>query len=427
MIWHPFTPQLGSDAPLKLVRGEREYLFDAAGKRYVDAVASWWTMVHGHNHPEIIAAITRQLQTLDHAMLAGFTHEPAERLAAKLIALGDKLFSHVFYSDNGSTAVEVMLKLALQYWYNLGETRRNIFVKFDAAYHGDTVGAMSVAGDSLFNRPFRDLLFQTHEIAYPTAGANAEGILAALENYLTKHADSVVGIVIEPLIAAAGGMVFQSVETLQRIAALAKKYNVLLLFDEVFTGLGRTGALFAWQKSAVNPDIVALAKGLTGGVLPLAVTLATQKIHAAFASADPAKTFYHGHTMTGNPPGCAAALASLDLLTRPGALENIAALEEKMCTRWQRIATKYGDKIIATRAMGAVSAANLATDNEKPGYVFSAVNAIKRQALAEGVILRPLGNVIYVTPPYNITDAALDTTFAAIENIVKHHDPTRST
>lgn len=423
MIWHPFTPQLGSDAPLKLVRGEREYLFDAAGKRYVDAVASWWTMVHGHNHPEIIAAITRQLQTLDHAMLAGFTHEPAERLAAKLLALNDNQFSHVFYSDNGSTAVEIMLKLALQYWYNLGEVQRNIFVKFDAAYHGDTVGAMSVAGDSLFNRPFRNLLFQAHEFAYPTEGESAEAILVALESYLAEHARVVVGIVIEPLIAAAGGMVFQTTETLKRIAALAKKYNVLLLCDEVFTGLGRTGALFAWQKAQVMPDIVALAKGLTGGVLPLAATLTTKKIHAAFASDDPAKTFYHGHTMTGNPPGCAAALASLDLLMRPGTLENIKALEEKMRTRWQTIATRYGDKISNVRALGAVSVANLVTHSEKPGYVFSAVNAIKRQALAEGVILRPLGNVIYVTPPYNISDAALDITFAAIEKIVKHHEP----
>lgn len=421
MIWHPFTAQLGADEPLEIVRGDGEYLYDAAGKPYIDAISSWWTMIHGHNHPQITAAISAQLGRLDHVMLGGFTHEPALQLAKRLLKISGNNFHKVFYSDNGSTAVEVMLKLALQYWHNLGQQQRTGFIRFDANYHGDTIGAMSVGGDSVFNQVFDPVMFRSQSFAYPTAGQQAEQVLQALDTYMGQHHKQVAGIILEPLIAAAGGMVFQDEDVLRNIGGLAAKYNVLLLFDEVFTGMGRTGEMFAFQKAGVVPDILALAKGLTGGVLPLAATLVSQKIHAAFVSEDPHKTFYHGHTMTGNPPGCAAALASLDLFGKKSRLKQVASLEQKMTSFWQNLVSRFPEKLTQPRCRGAVSAVNLISLSEKPGYVFSAVKSIKAQALAEGVILRPLGNVIYVTPPYNISDEALQKIFAVIYGIVERY------
>lgn len=414
MIWHPFTPQLGGETPLKIVRAEREYLYDANGRDYVDAISSWWTMIHGHNHPAIIGAIKAQLDKLDHVLLAGFTHEPAEQLAAKLIETTGGIFSHVLYSDNGSTAVEIMLKLAVQYWRNTGEPEKQVFIKFDANYHGDTVGAMSLGGDSVFTRAFAALLFETRSFSYPTEGNQAEFVLSELEIYLQQHADCVAAIVLEPLIAAAGGMVFQSTATLQRIGELAAEYNVLLLFDEVFTGMGRTGEMFALQFADVKPDMVAVAKGLTGGALPLAVTLVSEKIHSAFVSEEAAKTFYHGHTMSGNPPGCAAALASFNLFESENSLKQVSQLQARMEEAWRRLLQRFPGKLADARALGAVSAANLVSRGEEPGYVFSAAKQFRQICREQGVILRPLGNVIYVTPPYNISDSALDRVFLAI-------------
>lgn len=422
MIWHPFTPQLGAEPPLKIVRAEQEYLYDEEGRDYVDAISSWWTMIHGHNHPTIMAAIKRQLETLDHVMLAGFTHEPAERLAEKLLQVTDNIFSQVLYSDNGSTAVEIMLKLAAQYWRNSGEEERKIFIKFDVSYHGDTVGAMSLAGESVFNRAFAALLFPTQSFGYPTGGAQAEVILSELEIFLQANSASVAGIVLEPLIAAAGGMVFQSPETLQRLAQLAAEYNVLLLIDEVFTGMGRTGFMFAFEKAGVRPDIIALAKGLTGGALPLAVTLASDKIHSAFVSEGNEKTFYHGHTMSGNPPGCAAALASLEIFDDGDCLRNVRSLQLRMEQGWQGVTRRFSQKVRDVRVMGAVSAANLVTHENQAGYTFAAGRQFRSICREHGVILRPLGDVIYVTPPYNISKNALDRVFFAIASALEKYE-----
>lgn len=422
MIWHPFTPQADSSAPLKIVRADREYLYDQNGREYVDAVSSWWTVIHGHNHPQIVAAIQKQLGQLDHVMLAGFTHDAAEQAAAALLQAAGGNFSHVFYSENGSTAVEVMLKLAVQHWYNLGQPSKSRFIRFDAAYHGDTLGAMSVAANSVFNQPFSSLLFGAPCFRYPQAGADSE-IFYGLEEYLEKHSSETAGIIIEPMIAAAGGMVLQTATTLRQLEAMARRHNVLLLYDEVFTGLGRTGAMFAFEKSGTHPDLVALAKGLTGGVLPLAVTLVSPRIHAAFVSKDPAHTFYHGHTMTGNPPGCAAAVASLSLFSQENRLQQVVQLENRMGELWKSIAERHADKIANVRALGAMSAADLVSRREAPGYVFSAAKTMRLQALAEGVILRPLGNVLYVTPPYNISDTALERIFACIDTLLLNYDP----
>lgn len=417
MIWHPFTPQAGAPDPLKIVRGKGEYLYDAAGNSYIDAVSSWWTMIHGHNHPQIVAAIQRQLGELDHVMLGGFTHEPAQKLAERLLALTHGDFGKVFYSDNGSTAVEVMLKLAVQYWQNCGQYGKTKFIKFDASYHGDTVGAMSAGGDSVFNRVFSSLMFEAKTFRYGDATA-----LSELDGYLTANHETIAAIILEPLIAAAGGMVFQDADQLKQIATLAGKHHVLLILDEVFTGMGRTGEMFAYQKAGIKPDLVAIAKGLTGGVLPLAATLVSDDIHAAFVSADPAKTFYHGHTMTGNPPGCAAALASLKLFESENRLGQVKALEGKMLAAWSGLHNKFPDKIRNFRAMGGVSAVDLVSRNEKAGYVFAATQRMKAEALAAGVILRPLGNVIYVTPPYNISDGAFEKVFTVIAKILESYE-----
>ncbi|HRP69822.1 MAG TPA: adenosylmethionine--8-amino-7-oxononanoate transaminase [Turneriella sp.] len=422
MIWYPFTPQNGALNPILIQRGEREYLYDENGKAYIDAVASWWTMAHGHNHPAIMNAIREQTQKLDHVMLADFTHEGALSLAEKLLTSTKKKFTHVFYSDNGSTAVEAMLKLAVQYWSNEGHPAKNQFIKFDVNYHGDTVGAMATAAPSVFNRVFSPLLFHAPCFRYPRVGEdtlNAQ-MLIALEEYLEKNQEEIAALILEPLIAAAGGMVFECTDALNTIAALAQKYNVLLLFDEVFTGMGRTGEMFAYQKAGVVPDILALAKGLTGGTLPLAATLVNARVHRAFQTDDPLKTFYHGHTMTGNPIAVSAALASIQIFEKENTLQYVQALEQKMQLLCSRLTKKFPQRIKNVRVLGAVAAIDIVASGEE-GYVFSYAKEIKAQAFREGVILRPLGNVLYVTPPYRISDAALEKTFLVIEEILENY------
>jgi len=427
MIWYPFTNQEDAPPPIHIERGNAEFVFDKNGKRYIDAISSWWTMVHGHNHPHIKDKIIAQLNLLDHVMLADFTHTPAAELAEKLIAVNNGYFKKVFYSDNGSTAVEVMLKLAVQYWHNIGQKDKNIFIKFDTAYHGDTIGSMSVAASSIFTQPFTPLLFETKTFFYPRQGedeANGinEKILEDIELYLKENHRRIAGIVLEPLVAAAGGMVFGAQTALRRIYSLSRKYDVLLLFDEVFTGMGRTGKMFAYQKVDVFPDIIALSKGLTGGVLPLAATLVTERIHKAFISKDPSKTFYHGHTMTGNPLASSAALASLEIFEKDNVLEKVTFLEKYLKDALQNLQTKYPSKITNTRALGSVAAFDLLRSEGKTGYVFSQTQSIKAKAVEAGVILRPLGNVIYVTPPYLIQDSSLDKIFSVIDYIVETYE-----
>ncbi|RHX93459.1 adenosylmethionine--8-amino-7-oxononanoate transaminase [Leptospira yasudae] len=422
MIWYPFTLQFEPDSPVKIVRAKEEFLYDEKGNSYIDAISSWWVSIHGHNHPKILQALKDQMDQLDHVLLAGFTHDPAENLAAELLRITEGLFQRVLYSDNGSTAVEIMIKLAYQYFQNIGETQRKTFIKFDTSYHGDTIGTMSVGGDSVFNRVFAGLLFPTKEFPTPNCsfcpvGKKPDSCAAecvnAVESYLEENPNSIAGIVLEPLIFGSGGMIFYKEEVLQKLERVAKRFGALMLVDEVFTGFGRTGALFAYQKAKIQPDLVAIAKGLSAGTAAVAVTLTTEKIHSAFVTPDPAKGFYHGHTMTGNPIACAAALASVTLFQEENRLDQVRNLEAKMKKGLKKIAEEFPNAIRDCRVLGAVGVLELEVGNES-GYTYSGNKILKKKFLEKGVVLRPLGNVIYLTPPYIISDSSLEKVFAAI-------------
>ncbi len=427
MIWHPYTIQLDSDPPLKIVSSKGEFLYDENGKEYVDAISSWWVSIHGHNHPKLVEAAKKQLDKLDHVLLAGFTHPPALELAHELLEFADWKFHKVVYSDNGSTALEIMLKIALQYFRNRGETKKKVFVTFSSSYHGDTIGAMSVGGDSVFNRVFQSLLFPTKNFPSPVCHdcplgksphSCTEDCLDELEAYLSAHSAEVVGVVLEPLIAGAGGMLFHKPEVLTRLYELTRRYGVLLLLDEVFTGFGRTGTNFAFQAAGIEPDLICLAKGLTAGVLPLAVTLVKEKVYREFVSAEPEKAFFHGHTMTGYPTGCAVALASLKVFKEENRLQDVKRLESFLEEGWVKIRSEFPDKIRNIRILGSVGVGELFTGKESPGYINTFAREFRKICQERGVILRPLGNVIYITPPYNISKPSLDRVFEAIREAI---------
>ncbi|AOP34005.1 adenosylmethionine--8-amino-7-oxononanoate aminotransferase BioA [Leptospira tipperaryensis] len=422
MIWYPYTLQYEPELPLQIVRAEKEFLYDETGNSYIDAISSWWVSVHGHNHPKIVQAMKDQLDRLDHVLLAGFTHEPAEALASELLKITEGLFHRVVYSDNGSTAVEIMIKLAYQYFQNCGEPDRNIFIKWNTSYHGDTIGTMSVGGDSIFNRVFAGLLFPTQEFTSPNCSFCPLGkkpdsckteCVDAIEEFFQKNPKRVAGIVIEPLILGTGGMIFYKEEVLQRLERFSKEYGALLLVDEVFTGFGRTGSFFAYQRAKIKPDLIAMAKGLSGGAAPIAVTLTSERIHSAFVRPESEKAFYHGHTMTGNPVACAAALASAKLMFEENRLEQVAQLEEKLKDGLKKIQNEFPTLIRDLRVMGAVGVLELEV-GQQSGYTYPGNRILKKKFLEKGVVLRPLGNVIYITPPYVISDSSLDKIFKAI-------------
>ncbi|EKO14679.1 adenosylmethionine--8-amino-7-oxononanoate transaminase [Leptospira kirschneri] len=422
MIWYPFTLQFEPDSPLKIERAKGEFLYDELGNSYIDGISSWWVSIHGHNHPKIVQAVKNQLEKLDHVLLAGFTHDPAEKLAAELLKITDGLFQKVLYSDNGSTAVEIMIKLAYQYFQNIGEVDRKIFIKWNSSYHGDTIGTMSVGGNSVFNRVFQGLMFPTKEFQTPNCnfcpmGKKPESCkvecIDPIEEFFQKNPKSVAGIVIEPLILGSGGMIFYKEEVLQKLETIAKKYGSLLLVDEVFTGFGRTGSIFAYQKAKIRPDFIALAKGLSAGVSAVAVTLTNDRIHSAFVTSDPEKGFYHGHTMTGNPIACSAALASLKIFFEENRLQQISKLESKLNVGLKKIAKEFPKVVKDCRVLGAVGVLELEVGKES-GYHYPGNKILKKKFLEKGVLLRPLGNVIYITPPYNIENSSLEKIFSAI-------------
>ena len=415
-LWHPYTQMQTAPPPLAIVKAEGVYLHTDDGRRILDGFSSWWVNIHGHSHPQLNAALARQANELEHVVFAGCTHRPAVELAERLVELLPPGLSRVFYSDDGSTAVEVALKMAWQYWRNRGDGTRRTFISLDHAYHGDTIGAMSVSESSSFTEPFDSLLFpvvRAHEpycyrcpVGLARASCQIE-CLDHLESQLKTHANTVAGVLVEPMLQGVAGMVVWPAEFLTGVRDLCDRYGTLMIADEVFTGFGRTGRMFACEHASVTPDIICLSKALTAGYLPMGATVATDAVFDAFVSDDREKTFFHGHSYTANPLACAVGLASLDIFRDEDVLTRIAALEAQLRTGFERLRElpSVGD----VRVIGGVGAVELTDpDDGARGYFDQRGPRIADAFLQRDLLIRPLGNVVYFMPPYVITEAETD-------------------
>lgn len=410
-IWHPFT-QHGLQEPIPLVeRAEGALLYTADGKAVIDAISSWWVTTHGHCHPKIMAAIAEQAQKLDQIIFAGWTHEPAETLAAGLRVIMPENLTRVFFSDSGSTSVEVALKMALGYWHARGEPRHRIVV-MEHSYHGDTIGAMSVGARGVFNQPYEPLLFDVARIPFPAKGAEQE-TLDALEAFC-RNADT-AALIIEPLVLGAGGMLMYGAQTLARMREICTAHGVLFIADEVMTGWGRTGTLLACEQAGVAPDILCLSKGLTGGAVPLAVTMASEPIFEAHWSTDRARMFFHSSSYTANPIACAAANANLAIWREEPVMDRVTTLAARQAS-WLG---KLGEfcHFDNARQCGTIAALDLKTHSEG-GYLNTLAPELMAFFRERGVLLRPLGNTVYVMPPYCITDEQLGGVWNAVGEAV---------
>lgn len=400
VVWHPFTQMKTAPIPIAVVKAEGAYFFDEQGKKYIDGIASWWVNIHGHCHPYLTKKISEQLQTLEHSLFSGFTHEPAVQLAELLLKRLPDNQSKIFYSDNGSTAVEVALKMAFQYWSNQSVSKTKV-IAFENGYHGDTFGGMSVGARNAFNQPFSKLLFDVIHIPVPAKGKEQYS-LDALTKAL-QHND-IASFIFEPLVQGAGGMVMYSPAILDELIKKCRAKNVITIADEVMTGFGRTGKFFASDYLTEKPDIICMSKGITGGVMPLGATSCAQFIYDAFLSDDKMKTFFHGHSYTANPTACAAALASLDLFEQPEAIKNIKRIEQQHNAFMEK--TKSHPALIEVRQTGTILAFEIKT-NEHTHYLNSLADYISEFFISRGIILRPLGNIVYVLPPYCISNEDL--------------------
>lgn len=390
-----------------MVRTQGAFLETRDGRRILDAISSWWVVTHGHRHPAIMAAIAQATERLDQVIFAGFTHEPAERLARALVELAPAGLAHVFYSDSGSTSVEVALKMALGAARNRGEARTRIAV-MEHSYHGDTIGAMSVGARGVFNAAYEPLLFEVDTLPFPAAGRE-QATLDAFEAFARGR--RVAALIVEPLVLGAGGMRMYAPFVLAELAAIARATGTLFIADEVMTGWGRTGTLFACEQAAVAPDILCTSKGLTGGSLPLAATLASAEVFQAHYSPDLARAFFHSSSYTANPIACAAALANIEVWRAEPVLERIAALGRAQRTRVDALAVADG-RFAEARACGTIAAIDLRAGGS--GYLAEVGPRLRAEFLRRDILLRPLGNVIYVLPPYCVTEADLDAIYSAI-------------
>ena len=393
-VWLPYAQMKTEPDPLPVVatRGERIVLAD--GRELVDGVASWWTACHGYNHPHIRQAVERQLAAMPHVMFGGLAHEPALTLARRLCALLGEGFERVFFSESGSVAVEVAMKMAIQSWRNRGDTRRTRFIAFRGGYHGDTFGAMSVCDpDEGMHALFRGALPPQRSMDLPRDEASA----ALLEAYLLDHGDELAGIIVEPLVQGAGGMLFHDPKVLRRLRAAATRHGLILIFDEIFTGFGRTGSMFAMEQAGVKPDIVTLGKALTGGTLPLAATVASKEVFDAFWADDPMKALMHGPTFMANPLACAAANASLDLFEREPRLDRAKAISGALAQGLEPCRDLPG--VADVRVLGAIGVVQL-----KPGGDLAGV---RQRFIDRGVWIRPFGDIIYLTPSLTIGEPDL--------------------
>ncbi len=428
-LWHPFTQMQDwlTEEPVIIERGEGIYLIDIKGNRYIDGIASMWTNVHGHNHPDLNAALKDQLQQIAHSTLLGYSNIPAIKLAKKLVEITPAGLNKAFYSDNGSTAVEVALKMAYQYWQHKGQPQRKLFIHFENSYHGDTVGAMSVGGIDAFHATYKSLLFKSVCLPRPKPNEidNSSQWIDAVEQVILDHPDQIAGIIVEPLIQGAGGMIIAPNGFLKQLETLTQNKEILLIVDEVMTGIGRTGKMWACEHEDVSPDLLCTAKGLAAGYLPLAATLTTDEIYNAFLGEyRELKTFFHGHTYTGNPLACAVALENIAIFERENLIER---LQPKIAHFNQRLQEFYsllhvGDVRVCGLAAGIELMEN--TDTKTP-YPFEDKIGIQvcNAALKQGVILRPLVNTMVLMPPLQIAISELDTlidiTYQAISDVTQ--------
>ena len=394
--------------PIPVAKGDGVHIIDTNGKSYIDAISSWWVTIHGHANPYIAEKIFEQAKTLEQVIFAGFTHEPAVRLAERLLEILPGTFAKIFYSDNGSTAVEVGVKMALQYWWNKGDKKRNKILALNHSYHGDTFGTMSLSERSVFTLAFQDKLFEVIFIDPPIAGGAT----------YNGPWDEIACFIYEPLLQGAGGMNIYEAAALNDLLKQCHAQEVICVADEVMTGFGRTGKLFASMYVEEKPDIVCLSKGLTGGTMALGVTACTQKIHSAFVDEDRRKTFFHGHSFTANPLACAASLASMDLLLKNDCQLNIDRIGEQHKQFIQQLSAddRFKKNIKNLRSIGTIMAFEIESGRDE--YLNTIGTRVTQLALQQGVYLRPLGNTVYIMPPYCITNEQLEKVYGAIVQIL---------
>ena len=410
-VWHPLTQHQTAEAPIGVVKAKGALLFDENGKEYIDAISSWYTTMYGHCNAYITAAITKQMQALDFVMFSGFTHEPAVQLSERLTAILPSNQAKIFFNDNGSTAIEAGIKMALQYYHNIGD-KRDTLIAFEDGFHGDTFGAMSASGLSSYNGPFEDFLLKVERIPVPQEDTIDE-VLSILENILDKNACA--AFIFEPLVQGAAGMKFHSAKGLDLLIKKCQEADVLCIADEIMTGFGKTGKNFACEYLEHSPDIMCLSKALTAGMFPLSITSCTQTIFDRFLSDQVHKGFFHAHTFSAHPIGCAAALAGIELLSSPEILERRIAIEKAH----QQFAAEIENhtKVKEVRCLGVIVAVDLNIEMSRYGNLR---DQLYQFFIKRGIAIRPLGNTVYVLPPYVITDRQLKTVYEAIKQALEN-------
>ena len=417
-VWHPFTQHATERDPVEITHAKGSVIYDKDGREILDMICSWWTCTHGHSHPELNKALAEQAEKAAHVMFAGFTHEPGVKLASNLANLLPGTLNRVFYSDNGSTSVEVALKLAYQYWRNIGESERTAFIGFEGGYHGDTFGAMSVGQGSGYFKLFEDLMCAVHTVPFAMTWHNDDSVeyretaaLEAMKRTLSEQRGKVAAIILEPLMQGASGMRFCRPEFVHRVLQLAREENVLVIFDEVATGFGRTGSMFACNQINDTPDIICLSKGLTAGYMPLSVTVAKDEIFDVFLGEDFGKALAHGHSFTANPLACAVALRSIELFKEENTLEKIAQIN-KHHTKFLEQLSK-NEHLEHARILGSVIACQFKGGS---GYKSEKSVELKDWYLSAGANIRPIGNVLYLMPPYCTTETELHNAYDIMIN-----------
>lgn len=414
-IWHPFT-QHGLEEPIIEIKSAKdEFLYTEDGKTIIDGISSWWVNTHGHSNHAITKAICEQAKKLQQVIFAGFTHNPAEEVAAKIKQFLPPELEYTFFSDSGSTSVEVAFKMAVGYFHNKGFENKTKIVAFEKAYHGDTFGGMSSGGKSVFNKPYNNMLFDVIHLPYPEKGSE-NSTIETFKKVLAEQSDKIAAIIIEPLILGSGGMLIYEPFVIDELYKLAKKHNVFFILDEVMTGFGRTGTMFAFEQTNIVPDIICLSKGLTGGNLPLSLTVATKEIYDAFYSKNKAGMFFHSSSYTANPIACAAAAANLDIWANEPILDKVKSINKYHLENLKRF--EENKFIKNARVLGSILALDIAVENG--GYLSDIAIDLYKFYTQNGVLLRPLGNTVYVMPSYCISQSSLNKIYDTIELSIEH-------